>query len=121
MWTSGLTPLFIFFLILGPNNFDTVIDSGKGLKSTQNFGKKYIYLENFPSISQIIITKFQTKYKKIYIFLLAFLKFSLFSVSFDRSFSASDCLFLCFDFKCPHKDLVEKFLLVAPGDPLLII
>src|ERR1700755_798358 len=78
MWTSGLTPLFIFFSTLGPNNFQTVIDSEKCSISTQNFGKKYIYPENFSSVSQIIKIKFQAKYKKIKIFLLAFLKFSLF-------------------------------------------
>src|ERR1044072_7147524 len=78
MWTSGLTLAIHFFLTLGPNNFQTVIDSEKYSISTQNFGKKCIYPENFSSVSQIIKIKFQAKYKKIKIFLLAFLKFSLF-------------------------------------------
>src|ERR1700755_3526529 len=119
MWAIGLTLLFIFFTTLGPNNFQTVIDSEKCFKSTQNFGKKCVYPKNFSAINQIK-KFFQTKYKKIKIFLLAILKFSLFSVSFDRSFSASECSFLCFDFKCPHKDLVEIFLIVAPTGSLLI-
>ena len=62
MWTSGLTQIFIFISTLVTNNFQTVIDSEKCSKSTQNFGKKRIYPENFNSISQIIIKKFQTRY-----------------------------------------------------------
>src|ERR1044072_558163 len=111
MWTSGLTLVFIFFSTLGPNNFQTVIDSEKCSISTQNFGKKCIYPENFSSVSQIIKIKFQAKYKKIKIFLLAFLKFSLFSVSFDSSFSASECSSLCFEFRCPIKIWFKIFYL----------
>src|ERR1700755_2284304 len=111
MWTSGLTPLFIFFLNLGPNNFQTVIDSEKCSISTQTLGKKCMYPENFSSVRQIIKIKFQAKYKKIKIFLLAFLKFSLFSVSFDRSFSASECSSLCFEFRCPIKIWFKIFYL----------
>ena len=36
-WTSGLTPLFIFLQL--SNNFQTILDSEKCLKSTQNIGK----------------------------------------------------------------------------------
>src|ERR1700755_5679 len=78
VWTSGLTPQFICSTLC-PNNFQTVIDSEKCSKSTLNFGKICIYPENFSSISQIIIIKkIKSKYKKIKIFLFAFLKFSLF-------------------------------------------
>src|ERR1700755_3586569 len=68
VWTSGLTPQFIFSTLC-PNNFQTVIDSEKCSKSTHNFGKKCIYHENFSTISKIIKKKFKTKYNKINIFL----------------------------------------------------
>src|ERR1700755_1608389 len=79
MWTSGLTLLFIFSLTLGSNNFQTVIDSEKCSKSTQNIGKNACDLKISAVSQSNNKKKFQTKQKKIKIFFSCFFKiFSFF-------------------------------------------
>src|ERR1700755_195250 len=118
MWTSGLTPLFIFSNF-GSNNFQTVIDSKNAQNQLRTLGKMHVS-RKFQLNQSNNKKNFKQNIRKLRFSFLLFLKFSLFSVSFDRSFSASECSFLCFDFRCPHKDLVEIFLLVAPTGSLLI-
>src|SRR6201990_2778323 len=78
MWTSGLTPLFIFFQLWVQIIFKPLKTLKNARYQLRTSEKKCIYPENLSSVSQIIKIKFQAKYKKIKIFLLAFLKFSLF-------------------------------------------
>src|ERR1700755_2560875 len=77
VWTSGLTPQFIFSTLC-PNNFQTVIDSEKCSKSTHNFGKKCIYPENFSTISQIKKKNLKQNIRKLRYFFLLFKVFSFF-------------------------------------------
>ena len=112
MWTSGLTPLF-FFSSLGRNNFQTAI---YWLRKMLEINSKLLEKIHIPgkfllNQSNNNNKKFQTKYKKIKIF---FLVFSIFSFSFDRSSSASECSSLCFDFKCPIEILLKIFYLWHP-------